>query len=130
MPNEPRWLSVDDLIRFNELAVAETSEPFFVRDHGLLESALAKPINHWHYGELDVVVLAVTLLLGIARNHPFGQGNKRTAFAAADAFLYLNGYDLVVPDRAELADMIVAAITGDMSEHQFISIFSESVQVL
>ena len=114
MLNEPRWLSVDDLITFNRLAVQKTGEPFSIRDQKLLESAWAKPQNHWHYGEQDIVLLAVQLLLGIARDHPFEQGNKRTAFAAADAFLYLNGYQLDAPDGTPLADLMVQAIMGDV----------------
>jgi death-on-curing protein len=87
LANEPVWLTADHLIEFNELEVAATGEPHVVRDMSGLESAIGRPINHWHYGETDVVALAVALLLGVARNHPFLQGNKRTAFAAADYFL-------------------------------------------
>jgi death-on-curing protein len=93
-----------------------------------LESALARPINHWHYGEADVVALAVALLLGVARNHPFLQGNKRTAFAAAEYFLYLNGYELSpAHDGAELADFLIDAINGDVSEHYLIEVLGEWV---
>ena len=128
MANEPAWLDAEILIEFNERAVSETDEPFHVRDRGLLDSALARPINHWHYGEQDVVALAVALLLGIARNHPFLQGNKRTAFAAADYFLFLNGYDLAIEDSVDLADLIVDAINGDVSEHSLINVFSDHVE--
>jgi death-on-curing protein len=86
LANEPVWLTADHLIEFNELDVSATGEPHLVRDKAGLESAIARPINHWHYGEGDVVALAVALLLGVARNHPFLLGNKRTAFAAADYF--------------------------------------------
>ena len=127
MANEPVWLTADLLVEFNDLTVSQTGEPHVLRDLALLESAVARPINHWHYGEGDVVALAVALLLGIARNHPFLQGNKRTAFAAADYFLYLNGYDLVVEDGVELADIIVDAIRGDVSEHHLIELLSQSV---
>jgi len=67
-------------------------------------------------------VLAVSLLLGILRNHPFGQGNKRTALEAADAFLWLNGYDFVAPDGAELADLIVEVITGAAGEEKLVEL--------
>lgn len=76
MRSEPVWLSAQLVTEFNARTVTETGEPFFVRDAGLLESALARPINHWSYGEDDLALLAVSLLLGIARNHPFGQGNS------------------------------------------------------
>ena len=55
--------------------MAITSEPFQLREAGLLESAMASPINHWHYGERSVAKLAGLLLLAIARDHPFAQGN-------------------------------------------------------
>lgn len=128
MANEPVWLTADLLIEFNELEVFATGEPHVLRDLGGLESAIARPVNHWHYGEADVVALAVALLLGIARNHPFLQGNKRTAFAAADYFLYLNGYDLTVEDSEALADVIVDAIRGDVSEHYLIELFGQSIE--
>lgn len=120
MRNEPEWLSAEDLITFNRLAVEETGEPFNIRDRALLESAWAKPKNHWHYGEDDIVALAVQLLLGIARDHPFEQGNKRTAFQAAYAFLYVNGYELVMTDHTELADLVIQTITGDVDEDRLI----------
>ena len=128
MANEPVWLTADLLIEFNELEVSATGEPHVLRDLGGLESAIARPVNHWHYGEADVVALAVALLLGIARNHPFLQGNKRTAFAAADYSLYLNGYDLTVEDSEALADVIVDAIRGDVSEHYLIELFGQSIE--
>ena len=128
MANEPVWLTADLLIEFNELEVSATGEPHVLRDLGGLESAIARPVNHRHYGEADVVALAVALLLGIARNHPFLQGNKRTAFAAADYFLYLNGYDLTVEDSEALADVIVDAIRGDVSEHYLIELFGQSIE--
>lgn len=95
-----------------------------IRDQSLLESAWAKPQNHWHYGEVDVVTLAVQLLLGIARDHPFEQGNKRTAFAAADNFLYMNGYELKLSDHIALADLVVQAIIGEVDEERLIEAFA------
>lgn len=128
MPSEPDWLGADTLIALNAALVAETGEPHFVRDPGLLESALARPINRWHYGEQEMSVLAVSLLLGIARNHPFGQGNKRTALEAADAFLWLNGYDFVAPDGRELADLIVDVMTGGAEEEKLVELFGACVK--
>jgi death-on-curing protein len=128
LANEPVWLTADHLIEFNEVEVAATGEPHVVRDMSGLESAIGRPINHWHYGETDVVALAVALLLGVARNHPFLQGNKRTAFAAADYFLYLNGYELDPGQDSEaLADFLIDAINGDVSEHYLIEVLGEWV---
>ena len=130
MPSEPTWLPADLIVSFNELAVAETGEPHVLRDEGALENALAKPINYWAYGETDAVVLAVALLMGIARNHPFLQGNKRTAFEAAEYFLHLNGYDLTIEDGADLADFIVDVIGGEVSEQRLVEALWEYVEPL
>ena len=128
MASEPVWLDADLLIAFNELTVAETGEPHHLRDLGLLESAAARPINHWNYGEHDVLALAVSLLVGIGRNHPFVQGNKRTAFAALEYFLYLNGYQLAVEDGDDLAELVIDLINGDVSEHSFILAIEDLVE--
>lgn len=120
LPSEPRWLEPDDVIELNRLIVGDTAEPFLLRDPGLLQSALAKPAHHWSYaGEGDAVSLAVTLLFGLARNHPFEQGNKRTAFEAALIFLELNGYGFEAPDTPALAALIIRVITHELSEAEF-----------
>lgn len=128
MASEPHWLAAADIIALNAEIVAETGEPHAVRDSNLLESACARPLNHWHYGEEETAVLAVALLLGIARNHPFTQGNKRTAFEAADGFLWLNGYDLMVPDRTAFADLIVDVITGAAPERDLIDLLDRHLK--
>lgn len=88
MPAEPRWLSLERLIKINRAEVEATGERHLLRDPGLLESAWAKPRNrHLYQGEADVVRLAVALLDGICQNHCFEQGNKRTAEDDLVAFL-------------------------------------------
>ena len=73
-----------------------------LRDIGLLESALARPQNTWGYGETDVSELAALYAEGIARNHPFVDGNKRTAFMVAYAFLRANGLRLRAEKRCSV----------------------------
>ncbi len=92
--------------------VAETGEPALVLSQALLESAWAKPINRWHYeSDVDLLSLAVSLMVGIAQNHPFQQGNKRTAFAAGQIFLGLNGYRIDPSlDSIQFADKFVLVI--------------------
>jgi death-on-curing protein len=120
---EPRWLPIEVVINLNQQEVAETGEPFFVRDRGALEAALMKPRNLWHYeGEDNTVALASSLLFGIARNHPFEQGNKRTALGAAYLFLRINGYQLVLPDTELLGEIIVQVLTGEAPEGKFIDV--------
>ena len=87
-------------------------------------------MNYWAYGEADAVVLAVALLVGIGRNHPFLQGNKRTAFEAADYFLYLNGYELMIEDDTDLADFMIDVINGDVSEQRLVELLWENVQTV
>ena len=126
MPSEPRWLTAEHAIRFNQLSVDATGEPFQVRDRGLLESALDSPKNHWHHGEQRVPQLAAHLLLAVSRNHPFAQGNKRVALLLADAFLTINGHRLVHPDDG-FADLILDTLTRDVPEFEFIERFSGAV---
>jgi death on curing protein len=111
------------VISLNQQEVAQTGEPFFVRDPGALEAALMKPRNLWYYdGEDNTVALASALLFGIARSHPFEQGNKRTALGAAYLFLRVNGYQLLLPDTKQLGNVIVQVLTGKASERKFIEV--------
>ncbi|HTT79674.1 MAG TPA: type II toxin-antitoxin system death-on-curing family toxin [Stellaceae bacterium] len=119
MPNEPNWLPIEAVIEHNRLELAETGENHFVRDIGLLESALARPRNAFAYGEEDIVALSVLLLAGIARAHAFEQGNKRTAFGAMRLFLRANGYDTAFDDAVSWADRVIALIEHRLSEEDF-----------
>ena len=111
-------MSGEDAIQLNRKLVADTGEPHFVRDQGLLESACAAPMNLWAYGgETDAAVLATALLLAVARNHPFLQGNKRTGFAAALLFIEWNGWEMAEAlDAGPLAQAIVAALQDETVE--------------
>ena len=119
MPSEPNWLPIEAVIEHNRLELLETGENHFVRDRGLLESALARPRNAFAYGEEDVVVLAVTLMAGIARAHAFEQGNKRAAFAAMRMFLRINGYDTAFDDSVSWADQMISLIEHRSTEEDF-----------
>jgi len=89
-----------------------------VRDAGLLASALARPQNAAAYGEDDVFALAAKLAFGIARNHPFLDGNKRTAWGAARTFLRLNGVALR-PDKIAAVETMVQLAEGQITEAAF-----------
>jgi death-on-curing protein len=119
LPNEPQWLPIEAVIEYNRLEVEATGENHFVRDLGLLESALARPQNAFAYGEEDIVVLAVRLLAGIAQAHAFEQGNKRTAFEALWHFLRLNGFDLAIEDSEAWADPVISLIEHRSAEEDF-----------
>ncbi len=130
MQNEPYWLSPEEIIELNRLIVAGTGEPFFVRSEPLLESALQNPRDKFNYGgETDVVALAVYLLFAIARNHPFGQGNKRTAFEAAILFLEANGYAWLAPDSLYIARAVIAVLVDEMTILEFANLFEPFVEV-
>ena len=115
---EPEWIGVAVALAIHEEQIAEHGGGEGVRDAGLLESALARPRNAWGYGVTDLCALAATLGHGIARNHPFVDGNKRTAFVAVETFLILNGVELAAGD----ADCVVAMLdlaAGEMTEAEF-----------
>lgn len=119
---EPRWLPAEIVIRINEKEVAETGEPHFLRDRGLLESAIARAQSMWHFGtESDVVRLAVAILAGLAQNHAFEQGNKRTALTAALVFIEVNGYRFNGEDTEDLGLWLEALIVRDIDEQELAS---------
>lgn len=89
-----------------------------LRDGGLLDSALARPQNAEAYGTTDIFALAASLAFGLARNHPFIDGNKRTAWGCARTFLKLNGIALL-PDRAAAVEVMVQLAEGQLSEDDF-----------
>jgi death-on-curing protein len=122
LPNEPIWLPVEIVVEHNRLELADTGEHHFVRDLGLLESALARPQNAFAYGEEDIVVLAVALMAGVARAHAFEQGNKRTAFAALRLFLRANGHDTAFNDTVSWADEMVKLLERQSSEDDFVAL--------
>jgi death-on-curing protein len=108
-------LSLDVILAIYEEQVAEHGGAEGVRDMALVESALAWPQNLAAYGNPDVPALAAALGFGLARNHPFVDGNKRTAFVAIEAFLGLNGVDLLAPD-AECVVTMLSLAAGDLPE--------------
>ena len=113
--SEPEWLELDIVldVQAEQLALFGGSDG--VRDQGLLESALGRPRNKHAYGETDLTALAAAYAFGIARNHPFVDGNKRTAFASILVFLGLNGAELVV-DPAEATAVMVELGAGKIDE--------------
>ena len=86
-----------------------------IRDAGMLESALARPLQKEAYGKPDVFDLAAAYLFGIAKNHPFVDGNKRTALAAADLFLVFNGWSLEADDN-DLIQFVLLVAAGAIDE--------------
>jgi death-on-curing protein len=113
--NEPIWLDVEILIDLHAEQLALFGGPDGIRDQGMLESALGRPVNKFSYGETDLATLAAAYAFGIARNHPFVDGNKRAAFGALIVFLGLNEIDFMVPPESATA-MILALAAGEVDE--------------
>ena len=111
----PVWLTIEDVVDLHAEQLAIFGGPEGIKDQGLLESARARPIKRWNYGESDLVALAASYAFGIARNHAFVDGNKRAAFAALIVFLRLNGVRFA-PDVAIAAAAIVALAAGEIDE--------------
>ena len=112
------WINPTVVLAVHEEQLAEHGGSPGVRDIGLLESALARPLNLAAYGKPDVAELAASYGFGIARNHPFVDGNKRTAFVSVELFLRLNSYQLVADDAACVLTMLAVA-AGEMDEATF-----------
>ena len=112
------WIDPRVLLAVHEEQLAEHGGAPGTRDIGLYESALARPRNLVLYGEPDAAALAAAYGCGIARNHPFIDGNKRTAFVAVELFLALNGIELVADDGACMLIMLAVA-SGTLDEAGF-----------
>ena len=112
------WIDSRVLLAVHEEQLAEHGGAAGTRDLGLFESALARPQNAAQYGEPDVCDLAAAYGFGIARNHPFIDGNKRTAFVAVELFLELNGAQLTADDGDCVLTMLAVA-AGTLDEASF-----------
>lgn len=116
--NEPDWLPRSIIEEIHEEQLAHHGGAAGLRDSSLLESALARPLNAWSYGESDLCELAALLAEGIARNHPFVDGNKRTGFMAGYIFLRANGLRLQASNR-DAADMTLGLAAGTLPREDF-----------
>jgi death-on-curing protein len=109
------WVEIRDVIAIHEAQLTEHGGADGVRDMGALESAIARPQNRAAYGEASAAALAASYAFGIAKNHPFVDGNKRTAFVALEFFLELNGYTLGADD-VECVMVMLGVADGSVSE--------------
>ena len=125
--SEPKWLDIAAVQAMHDEQLVEHGGAAGTRDLGLLESALARPRNAWSYGEGDLVELGALYAAGIMRNHPFVDGNKRTGFLAAYAFLYVNGLEIVA-DEAEVIVLCLALAASDIDEAEFAAWLRDNVR--
>lgn len=127
--NDPwRWVSRQALELLHDESIAEHGGGSGIRDEGLLESALARPLNQAAYGSPDAATLAASYGVGLAKNHPFVDGNKRAAFLAVGLFLALNGQRLVVT-QAEATVAMLDVAAGTLDEAAFAAWLREHTQV-
>ena len=121
---EPYWLDARDALAIHDRQIAEHGGIAGVRDERLLDSALARPVNQWHYGLDDAAALAAAYAFGIARNHPFADGNKRTAWVSARLFLALNGHVLEFVQQNAI-ETVLALAAGELSEEELADWFRQ-----
>lgn len=112
------WIPRTLIDALHDRLLAEHGGSTGLRDENLLESALARPLQQAAYGNPDLCDLAAAYAAGIVRNHPFVDGNKRTAFMAAYVFLARNGRRLTAPEN-EAAHTMMALAAGDIDEAAF-----------
>jgi death-on-curing protein len=116
---EPVWVEKEALLLLHDKSLARFGGTQGIRDEGLLDSALARPRNAFHYDGLrDMAGFAASYAFGLAKNHPFADGNKRAAFMAVGLFLAANGWEL----NAEPVDAIRAVVAlagGEIGEGEF-----------
>ena len=116
--NAWRWVDKRLLLILHDESLAEHGGAPGLRDEGLLDSALARPLNLQAYGSPDWADLAAAYAGGLAQNHPFVDGNKRAAFLAVGLFLSLNGRRLTAP-QADATLVMLALAAGDLDESRF-----------
>lgn len=122
MSLSPVWVDLKVVLAIHDEQVAEHGGQPGIRDPGLRESALARPANSAAYGEADLAAMAAAYAYGIARNHPFLDGNKRTALVVAETFLALNDRELTADD-AECVLTFLKLAAGEVQEAELAAWF-------
>jgi death on curing protein len=113
-----RWVDKRALLLLHAESLAEHGGSVGLRDEGLLDSALARPLNLVAYGDPDFADLAASYAFGLAKNHPFVDGNKRAAFLSAGLFLALNGFRLTA-SQVDATQAVLALAGSELSEEAF-----------
>lgn len=122
------WIWVGEAVALaaHHEQIAEHGGGAGIRAEGLFQSAMARPQNLAAYGEPDAAAIAAAYAYGIARNHPFIDGNKRTAAVVSETFLVINGFRLTVDD-AELVVQFLALAAGELSEAELVDWFRANI---
>ena len=115
---EPAWVLREVVLSLHDVLLAEFGGPPGIRDETLLDSALSRPQQMFHYEDPDLFTLTTAYIYGILKNHPFVDGNKRTAFMTGFVFLASNGIALHAPE-ADTTRAILDLTDGTMTEAEF-----------
>lgn len=116
--NEPEWIDRDVVLAIHDAQLAEHGGLSGIRETGLLDSALARPRHLFSYSsDVQVYDLAACYAAGIAQNHVFSDGNKRTAWVVCAVFLELNGIQ-VIAEQAAVVQQVLALAAGELTEQQ------------
>src|SRR5260370_29885589 len=115
MVSEPKWLTYDQVIAIHSRQLRRFGGATGLRDDGLLRSAIARPINKWHYEQSELPELAAAYAFGLAKNHAFVDGNKRIAFISMMTFLRKNSVRFA-PEQTHATSMILSLTAGEVSE--------------
>jgi death-on-curing protein len=126
---EPVWLSRTEVLAFHEEQLREHGGLAGVRDENALEGALARPSNLFHYEKPDISALAAVYAHGIAKNDPFSDGNKRTAFVCTAVFLGLNGIELTFSEPKAIEAMLALA-SGTISQAELAKLIRENSRAI
>ncbi len=113
--DEPAWVTYDQVIAIHSRQLRRFGGAPGLRDDGMLRSALERPVNKWHYERAELPELAAAYAFGLAKNHVFVDGNKRTAFMTMTAFLRKSDVRFT-PDQAHATAMFMALAAGEISE--------------
>jgi death-on-curing protein len=117
--NDPVWVDKAIVLAIHDEQIAEHGGATGIRDIGLLESALDRPINLYNYQSVDLIKLAASYGYAIARNHPFVDGNKRTSAVVTELFLELNRFQLTASDAEVVTTWL--AVADNMDENEFVT---------
>ena len=126
---EPVWIDARDALMLHDRLLALHGGAAGVRDDGLLQSALARPQQHYAYADApDLIEMATAYTAGIVRNHPFVDGNKRTGFVVGILFLELNGYRFTATQE-NAAQAVIELAAGTLDEAGYTSFLRANTQV-
>ena len=116
--SDPVWLDREDCLAMHEKLIERFGGLQGIRDEGLLDSALNKPLHVFNYGKPTVFELAASYALGIVKNHPFLDGNKRTGFVAAALFIEANGFSFQATEEEAVLETLALA-AGERAEADY-----------